>query len=65
MIGDKFNRNSLEVMGLDLTKYSDKELEECLENFGLDNFYLFPKQDYKNKLLNDFMKIYKEEMFAD
>jgi len=65
MIEGKFDINSLELMGLDMTKYSDKELGECLKKFTEDNFYLFPKQDYGNKLLNDFMKKFREEMFAN
>lgn len=64
MIEDKFDYESLIQMGLDLQNYSDEEITECLEIFGKDEFYLFPKNVYGNRLLNDFMGKFRNEMFA-
>jgi len=64
MIEDKFGMESLERMGMDLGKYSEEDLRDCLKRFGEDDFYLFPREDYGNRLLNDFMKKFREEMFA-
>ena len=64
MISDKFDLGSLERMGIDLREYSSEEVRECLEIFDKEDFYLFPETEYGNRLLNDFMRKFREEMFA-
>ena len=64
MISDKFDLGSLERMGIDLRDYGSEEVRECLEIFKKEDFYLFPETEYGNRLLNDFMRKFREEMFA-
>ena len=64
MIIDKFNMHSLEMMGLDLGKYSKEDIRICLKIFRKDDFYLFPESQCGNRLLEDFMNKFREEMFA-